>query len=628
MLTTQTEMFSAENAFVFSPFASEVIAPVVSGNLPATTFQNTTIDVTATTNYSADTILNVPGITFDASAAATASFLASQFGSGGIASDATIAGDSHTDIVAVKLQGSAKTFDGAHLQFDNWSTLDSFSITAAKDGDTITGTSGNDTISMGGAFDNTDSINGGGGVNTLKLDGNYSSINTIDSTMLQNIDRIDLSAGNNYNFSVDNGVVASGKILTIGASTLGVNDSLSFSGNDQYVIYAGAGNNTISLGTETDIVHCGTGQNFVSFYGVMSVHDQVIGAGETYLDLAGNYSAGFTLNALLTDIAEINLQAGYDYKLSTANIDTASGYYTPINGSELGTGNSFSFNGSPETYDAFDIYAGGGLDILTGGAKNDQFTFLGSDFLTAADRINGGGGYNVLDLQNDYSSGLKFEASTIANIQAIELTAGNSYNLTLANDNVAAGKSLDVDGSSLGASDTLICNGAKETNGNLDLYGGAGNDTLTGGSGNDVIAGGGGADVLNGGAGYDTFVYYAVSDSTGTSHDTIIGFNTATDYFQFTQALSNLPKAIDAAVTTGALAESRFDADLAKYIGANQLHAGDAVLFTPNSGNLAGHTFLVIDENGVAGYQAGQDLVIEMTSAINLSQLGIANFHS
>jgi Ca2+-binding RTX toxin-like protein len=416
--------------------------------------------------------------------------------------------------------------------------------------------------------------------------------------------------------------------MTVDGSALGANDSMSVSGGDQYVIYGGAGDNTISLGTDTDIIHCGTGQNFVSFYGVMSVHDQVIGAGETYLDLAGDYSAGFTLGKLLTGISEINLQAGFDYKLSTANVNTASGNYTPINGSELGAGNSFVFDGSHETYDSFDIYGGAGLDILTGGAKDDLFTFLGSDFLTAADRINGGEGYNSLYLQNDYSAGLTFAASTIANIQEIELSAGDSYDLTLANDNVAVGKSLAIYGNSLGDSDTLIFNGAKETNGSLDIYGGAGNDTLTGGSGNDVIAGGGGADILNGGTGFDTFVYYAVSDSTSTSHDTIIGFNAATDHFQLTQTLSALPQAIDTAVTAGTLATTHFDADLAKYVGASQLHAGDAVLFTPNAGNLSGHTFLVIDENGVAGYQAGQDLVIELTGALNLSQLNTANFHN
>src|SRR6185312_12768125 len=36
----------------------------------------------------------------------------------------------------------------------------------------------------------------------------------------------------------------------------------------------------------------------------------------------------------------------------------------------------------------------------------------------------------------------------------------------------------------------------------------------------------------------------------------------------------------------------------------------DAVLFTPDEGNLAGNTFLVVDATGVASYQAGTECVI------------------
>ncbi len=39
------------------------------------------------------------------------------------------------------------------------------------------------------------------------------------------------------------------------------------------------------------------------------------------------------------------------------------------------------------------------------------------------------------------------------------------------------------------------------------------------------------------------------------------------------------------------------------------------MIFTPDLGTLAGDHFLVVDANGVAGYQAGQDLVIELTSS-------------
>jgi hypothetical protein len=84
--------------------------------------------------------------------------------------------------------------------------------------------------------------------------------------------------------------------------------------------------------------------------------------------------------------------------------------------------------------------------------------------------------------------------------------------------------------------------------------------------------------------------------------------------------------AIDAAVTTGHLGGTTFDANLAAAIGAAQLGAHDAVLFTPDAGALHGHTFLVVDVNGVAGYQAGQDFVIELDNAQNLGSLSTLDF--
>ena len=50
----------------------------------------------------------------------------------------------------------------------------------------------------------------------------------------------------------------------------------------------------------------------------------------------------------------------------------------------------------------------------------------------------------------------------------------------------------------------------------------------------------------------------------------------------------------------------------------------DAVLFTPNAGGLAGHTFLIVDANGTAGYQAGADYVIDVTGITGT--LGHSNF--
>jgi hypothetical protein len=46
------------------------------------------------------------------------------------------------------------------------------------------------------------------------------------------------------------------------------------------------------------------------------------------------------------------------------------------------------------------------------------------------------------------------------------------------------------------------------------------------------------------------------------------------------------------------------------------LGSDQAALFTATSGTLSGHVFAVIDTNGVAGYQAGQDLVIELAAPV------------
>ncbi len=74
------------------------------------------------------------------------------------------------------------------------------------------------------------------------------------------------------------------------------------------------------------------------------------------------------------------------------------------------------------------------------------------------------------------------------------------------------------------------------------------------------------------------------------------------------------PRHIDAEVTSGSINASHFDAKLAAAIGATQLHAGDAVLFTPTVGYLTGHTLLIVDHNGAAGYQAGADYVVDVTA--------------
>ncbi|HZG10054.1 MAG TPA: M10 family metallopeptidase C-terminal domain-containing protein, partial [Allosphingosinicella sp.] len=126
---------------------------------------------------------------------------------------------------------------------------------------------------------------------------------------------------------------------------------------------------------------------------------------------------------------------------------------------------------------------------------------------------------------------LTFDADDLVSIEALAAyssgnpAAPNSYNLTTVDANVAAGGHLTVTGMSLSKIETLVFNGAAETDGRFTINGGKGDDTITGGMGKDLIWGNLGADVLRGGGGNDSFEYYAIADSTIGSRDIIMDFS-------------------------------------------------------------------------------------------------------
>ncbi len=76
----------------------------------------------------------------------------------------------------------------------------------------------------------------------------------------------------------------------------------------------------------------------------------------------------------------------------------------------------------------------------------------------------------------------------------------------------------------------------------------------------------------------------------------------------------------------GSLSTATFDTDLAAAVTASTLGDNHAVLYTPNAGTLSGQTFMIVDLNGTAGYQAGQDLVIDLTNTLHLTSLATGDF--
>jgi len=215
------------------------------------------------------------------------------------------------------------------------------------------------------------------------------------------------------------------------------------------------------------------------------------------------------------------------------------------------------------------------------------------------------------DYVNPYVSGKR---------QTIDLRGGTFHGaITIAP--ILSSSVTESDVIRLGANGTKVT--VDDALGKVTLYvvGGVGADTITAGKGNDTIAGGGGADNLNGGAGNDRFIYNSAADSTGATHDTITGFDALSDKIDSWIKVTG----IDAALNAGKLSTASFDADMSTAL-ASKLKVGHAILFKPNAGTLSGHQFLVVDCNGTAGYQAGSDLVLELKSAMHLSNLVVGTF--
>lgn len=296
------------------------------------------------------------------------------------------------------------------------------------------------------------------------------------------------------------------------------------------------------------------------------------------------------------------------------------------------------------------VMDGGGVDSASGGGGDDYLYFAGT--LRSSDRVDGGPGADILALNGNYSWGLTFAPSTMVEVETLILFGGDrfnphAYSLTLDDSNVAAGLTLTVVATSLGETEPLTFMGYSETDGSFDirsgaagdlivggyrsdwiaggggddqiyalngddvLAGGEGGDILYGGGGNDRIEGGAGADSMVGGYGLDLFVYRAAAESTGAGHDVIYLFEPRLDRID----LPGPAGAWNGTVSSGTLSASALAVGLAAAVDST-LTPGGALLFTPDSGDLAGHVFLVVDADGDGAYSDGADYLIEFVNPV------------
>ena len=446
--------------------------------------------------------------------------------------------------------------------------------------------SGNNTISPGGGIDNVsatgnnliiftngqftaaDSINCSTGTDTLSISGDYTGSNalTFQHANLIGIDKLALALGNSYDLSFTNTAMPSDPFILDG-SALGAGDTLTYTapglvhphatlfvnggaGND--IFNAGGGNIFGNDGDDTlnlSATNFSGGLTFDGGEGYDRIYTQGFGS---FSDQSGTVLAlknieFLSLSGTTSDSLELNddaISAGATLTIeasqlvafpSSSSMFLDDGRETDGNlifyggaGSDHivdGAGNDVLNLGDGDNT----VYAGAGDDTITAG-KGLDLIFMDAN-LTASDKIDGGGyaiGSDIVYLKGDYSGAraVTFSATTMINVDQLQLQDDFGYDLTFSDATIGAGNIFSV--FSAGAAGAVTSHIVKldasaDTDGRAFLRGGSNNDVLRGGRGDDELMGFAGDDTLSGGAGKNTLY-------GGDGFDTAVFAGARSDY--------------------------------------------------------------------------------------------------
>lgn len=480
--------------------------------------------------------------------------------SGGDGSD-TIRGDSGDDVLDGGagndlLQGQA----GADLltggigddNIDGGDGIDRLVDSAGAPDQALTPTTwngdGSDTLAsieqaliLGRLTDNRIDASGFGNAVTLRGgDGNDTLIGGGSDDVLEGEGGDDVLVGNNGNDLLDGGA---GNDNASGSG--GVDTVIGGDGND--ILRGGAGKDSLNGGAGDDNI-MGQGSGGDSLTGGEGSDTLDGGGGNDVIiehDAAGDVTLTNTALTGFEDDTVVNVERARISGGSGNNTIDASGFFVPgftsvtlIGGSGndllIGTpGNDvLSGNGGDDT--AFGgtggdrLFGGSGRDHLFGEAGDDKVFGQGG----SGDRISGGPGDDTLHggsgadrinetadasitLTNSSMTGLGNDV--LFSLERVSITGGDS-------DNV-----IDVSGFNSDRQITILGGAGNDQligSAGADLLtGGDGNDTLTGNAGNDILRGSAGADVLTGGDGNDGLSGGADNDNitAGDGNDTVYG---------------------------------------------------------------------------------------------------------
>jgi Ca2+-binding RTX toxin-like protein len=222
--------------------------------------------------------------------------------------------------------------------------------------------------------------------------------------------------------------------------------------------------------------------------------------------------------------------------------------------------------GANATQDGYSIVVTGIADTLV--ATGGSATFDFSD-RTGVVTLMGGDENDILIITTGTA------ADTIVSGSGADIISSGS-----GNDTITSGAGADSILGGAGA-DSITADAGNDTvageAGNDIIVAGAGNDVIDGGSGDDNITGGSGIDNITAGTGSDTIVFTAVSDSSGTSFDTITDWVSADDTLQIALSYSSAitSQTINAVLLTAAANDS-INPSLSGY-------KGEAIYDTTNS---------------------------------------------
>ncbi len=387
-----------------------------------------------------------------------------------------------------------------------------------------------------------------------------------------------------------------------GSLTLGAGND-QFDGSRGHIlgsVEGGDGNDFIATGSEDNTISGGAGADTLDGGGGVNTLDYSSSALSVTVDLTNNIARhGDAAGDRISHFQNLN----GSFKGDNLSGDATNNVIDGVLGNDTINGNA-----GDDTL----IMLGKGKAHLNGGTGNDIILLQTADAatygaaFTTSDQIDGGTGFDTLQLFG--AANVAFTATTLLNVERIQMQDGFNYVLTTNDATVAAGQNLQVDASALTGSNLLNFNGSAELDGNFSIDGGDAKDTIVGGAKADTIAGNGNADTLTGGAGGDTFVYSDVTESSSTKYDIITDYNASADKF----SMPDTPAALDAMVASGTLSTASFNNDMKNALNGHLL-ANDAILFHATAGTLSGHTFLVVDANGTAGYQSAGDYVMDIT---------------